>query len=61
MQGTKPGKGPRPSRTASAGRVCEALGCETRLSVYNSKRACWQHTEIVFPNFRGKRLAKGRA
>jgi len=22
---------------------------------------CWQHTDLVFPNYRGKRLAPGKA
>jgi hypothetical protein len=48
---------PRPSRQASAGRTCEEAGCQTRLSIYNPKGRCWQHTEIVFPNYRGRRLA----
>jgi hypothetical protein len=26
-----------------AGRVCEALGCVTVLSVYNASPFCWQH------------------
>ena len=57
MKGTKPGKHPRPSRTAAGGRVCEAAGCQTKLSVYNLRARCWQHAEIVFPNYRGRRLA----
>lgn len=61
MQGSRPGNTPRRSRTSDRGRICEAPGCTTRLSVYNAKTRCWQHTDIVFPNFRGKRLAKGSA
>ncbi len=61
MQGSRPGKPLRPTRTSTAGRVCEAPGCTTRLSVYNPKPRCWQHTDILFPNFRGKRLAKDKA
>lgn len=48
---------PRPSRRTTAGRVCEEPDCETKLSVYNLKGRCWQHAEIVFPNYRGRRLA----
>jgi hypothetical protein len=59
MKGTKPGKPGRPSRVAVGGRVCAASGCSTRLSQYNLKDRCWQHTEIVFPNYRGRRLAGG--
>jgi hypothetical protein len=57
MKGTRPGKTPRPSRTVDADRTCEEAGCETRLSRYNPKGRCWQHTEIAFPNYRGRRLA----
>jgi hypothetical protein len=24
--------------------------------VYNSRDVCWQHTDLAFPNHRGKRL-----
>jgi hypothetical protein len=59
MKGTRPGRMPRPSRTVdqSAERVCEVRGCTTKLSRYNFRSRCWQHTEIVFPNYRGRRLA----
>jgi hypothetical protein len=57
MKGQRPRRMPRPSRRSSEGRVCEEPGCETKLSVYNPKARCWQHTEIVFPNYRGRRLA----
>ena len=42
---------------ADRDRVCAEPGCETRLSVYNARPKCWQHTEIAFPNYRGRRLA----
>jgi hypothetical protein len=61
MQGKRPGRMPRPSKIESAGRVCAAPECETGLSIYNPKVTCWQHTDLTFPNFRGKRLAKGSA
>jgi hypothetical protein len=61
VKGTRPGHLPDPSRQISEARVCAHAGCRTRLSVYNSGRFCWQHTEIVFPNYRGKRLAPGKA
>jgi hypothetical protein len=38
-------------------RVCAERSCTTRLSRYNSRERCWQHTEIVYPNYRGRRLA----
>jgi hypothetical protein len=62
MKGSKPGRIPRPSRTAAPHRVCAHSGCSTKLSVYNSRPTCWQHTEIAFPNYRGRRLApEGKA
>jgi len=61
MKGTRPGHLPPPSRTESQGRTCAHPGCSTRLSVYNAGTYCWQHADIVFPNYRGKRLAHGKA
>lgn len=58
MKGTRPGRMPRPSRTVDdAERVCEVPECSTKLSRYNFRTRCWQHTEIAFPNYRGRRLA----
>lgn len=57
MKGTRPGNLPPPSRTTTSGRQCAEPGCSTRLSVYNGSEHCWQHTDVVFPNYRGKRLA----
>jgi hypothetical protein len=57
MQGSRPGHHPSPSSTESSGRVCAHDGCETKLSIYNSSDHCWQHAEVVFPNYRGKRLS----
>jgi len=61
MLGSRPSRLPRRSRTQAEGRTCEASDCSTKLSIYNAKPHCWQHTDIAFPNFRGKRLAKGTA
>jgi len=61
VKGTRPGHLPPPSRREEKGRVCAAHGCNTRLSVYNLGSHCWQHGEITFPNYRGKRLAPGKA
>jgi hypothetical protein len=53
---------PRPSQVVEGGdRVCEQPGCTTKLSRYNARNRCWQHTEIAFPNYRGRRLAEGKA
>ena len=59
MKATRPSRLPPPSRTGSPGRTCVEAGCTTRLSVYNAGSYCWQHADIVFPNYRGKRLARG--
>ncbi len=61
MQGTRPGKLPPPSRTHGDDRVCASHGCETKLSTYNPSRYCWQHEDVSFPNYRGKRLSTDRA
>lgn len=44
----------RPSRTYPAGRECAADGCDTRLSIYNGSRLCWQHEPLRI------RLPRGR-
>jgi hypothetical protein len=61
MKGSRPGKIPPPSPTATDDRVCVAPGCATKLSIYNLGSTCWQHAELRFPNYRGKRLAEGKA
>jgi hypothetical protein len=61
MKGSRPGKLPQPSPTSQRGRTCSAPGCVTQLSIYNLGSACWQHADLVFPNYRGKRLAEGKA
>ena len=58
-RGTRPGPQPEPSKRGSEGRVCAHPGCETQLSVYNRSKHCWQHADVNFPTFRGKRLDKG--
>ena len=47
----------RPSRTFGRGRVCEEDGCETRLSMYNEGRFCFQHEPQATPRMRGKKIA----
>jgi hypothetical protein len=59
MKGTRPGKLPPRNHVEAPGRVCSEPGCETALSIYNRSLRCWQHTDIVFPNYRGKRLSPG--
>jgi hypothetical protein len=61
MKGCGPGKLPQATPTTDGGRVCAAADCATKLSIYNPSATCWQHSELVFPNYRGKRLAEGKA
>jgi hypothetical protein len=61
IRGSKPRELPRPNRTYGQDRVCEHEGCETRLSVYNKDRFCWQHTPVRFPLVRGERRKKTAA
>jgi hypothetical protein len=61
MQGSRPGHHPPPSNADPSERICAHDGCETKLSIYNPRKHCWQHTEVVFPNYRGKRLSPGSA
>ena len=56
MKGTRPGHLPPPSKPSNEVRICAAPDCETKLSVYNGSEHCWQHSDVVFPNYRGKRL-----
>lgn len=47
----------RPSRSFGKGRVCREPGCDTRLSMYNSGRYCYEHEPMVVPRTRGKKIA----
>ena len=58
MKATNPVGSLRPSRAFEQGRVCSAPGCDTQLSKYNASDRCWQHADVSFPNYRGKRLTK---
>jgi hypothetical protein len=62
VKGTRPGHIPQPSRTVEdrGTRICSEPGCTTALSRYNLGSCCWQHTDLTFPNYRGKRLAEGK-
>ena len=57
MKGSRPGKLPPQSQTSKGGRICDTPGCTTKLSIYNIGSKCWQHADLNFPNYRGKRLA----
>jgi hypothetical protein len=61
MKGTRPGTLPTPNHAEAPGRTCAAPGCATKLSIYNRSTHCWQHTDIVFPNYRGKRMSPGHS
>ena len=52
---------PRPSRLWTSGRVCEAEGCGTRLSIYNKSALCWVHEPLRYHLVRGKRRSKREA
>ena len=52
------GANARPSRTFSAGRVCEHPACATVLSVYNRSASCWVHEEPRVYIHRGKRRSR---
>jgi hypothetical protein len=61
MKGSRPGRMPPASPTMGEGRTCAAAGCQTRLSIYNMGSFCWQHADLHFPNYRGKRLLDHKA
>ena len=60
-KGSRPGHLPAPSRALERGRVCAHEDAGRRFSVYNEGAFCWQHADVVFPNYRGKRLRSDRA
>ena len=61
LKGSRATELPRPNRVYAEGRVCEEEGCETKLSVYNRSKLCWQHTPLRFPVVRGDRKKKARS
>ena len=57
VQGT-PFKGSdRPSRSFGKGRICKDPDCQTRLSMYNSGKYCYEHEPMTIPRTRGKKIA----
>jgi hypothetical protein len=46
---------PRANRKFEAGRVCAEEGCETRLSIYNKSKLCWQHEPLRYDVLRGRK------
>jgi hypothetical protein len=57
VAGTPFNGGGRPSKAFSRNRVCKEPGCETRLSIYNSGKYCYQHEPLTVPRTRGKKIA----
>jgi hypothetical protein len=56
--GAKPISGnDRPSKSFGKDRVCWEPGCETRLSIYNNGKFCYQHEPMSVPRTRGKKIA----
>ena len=47
----------RPSRAFPEGRTCREPGCNTRLSIYNNGKYCYQHEPMAVPRTRGKKIA----
>ena len=48
---------PRPNKTYGSGRVCAEPGCETKLSIYNDGKYCYQHEPMSVPRVRGRKIA----
>ena len=47
----------RPSRAFQPGRVCQEPACDTRLSIYNKGKYCYQHEPHSAPRTRGRKIA----
>ena len=47
----------RPSKSFGRNRVCSERGCDTRLSMYNNGKYCYQHEPMSVPRTRGKKIA----
>jgi hypothetical protein len=47
----------RPSKAFSHDRTCRESGCETKLSIYNNGKYCYQHEPMAVPRTRGKKIA----
>ncbi len=47
----------RPSRTFGRNRVCREPGCDTKLSIYNDGKYCYQHEPMAVPRTRGRKIA----
>jgi len=47
----------RPSKSFGRNRTCREPGCDTRLSMYNNGKYCYQHEPMAVPRTRGKKIA----
>ncbi|MHB1536017.1 MAG: hypothetical protein ACYC1D_15685 [Acidimicrobiales bacterium] len=47
----------RPSRAFTKDRTCREAGCETKLSIYNNGKYCYQHEPMAVPRTRGRKIA----
>ncbi|MGD2043846.1 MAG: hypothetical protein PVJ28_09380 [Acidimicrobiia bacterium] len=52
--GRIPGKSGKKPKTEDESRVCADESCDTRLSRYNTKEACFRHRPPRFPRVRGR-------
>ena len=49
--------GERPSKSFGRDRTCRQPGCNTKLSIYNNGKYCFQHEPIAVPRTRGRKIA----
>jgi hypothetical protein len=47
----------RPSKSFEKNRTCREAGCNTKLSIYNNGKYCYQHEPMAVPRTRGKKIA----
>ncbi len=61
MRGARVRALPRRNRTYASDRVCAEEGCETRLSIYNRSKLCWQHEPVRYDVLRGRKKKRPEA
>jgi hypothetical protein len=47
----------RPSKSFGKDRTCRQQGCDTKLSIYNNGKYCYQHEPMAIPRTRGRKIA----
>ncbi|HUB69438.1 MAG TPA: hypothetical protein VL984_03370 [Acidimicrobiales bacterium] len=47
----------RPSKAFARDRTCRHAGCNTKLSIYNNGKYCFQHEPMAVPRTRGRKIA----